>query len=115
MARTRLPNPLARRHLLERELETQHALRLAEAYLAQGRVVEAVPFLAKAGDEERLEALREEAVAEGDAFLLRALAEATGVDPGGERWARLAEQAEASGKHRYAAMARRQIEMGSEN
>ena len=75
MARSKIPGPLERRHLIERELSADRALVLAEAYLEQGRSVEAVEFLAKAEAHERLAELRRDAVAQGDVFLLRALAE----------------------------------------
>ena len=66
----KLPDPLARRHLLERDLPESQALATAEAYLAAGRTVEAVDFLAKAGATEKLREIRAEAVAAGDPFLL---------------------------------------------
>ena len=61
MAATKLPNPLERRHLVERELDSSHACKLADAYLADGRSVEAVEFLSKGGARDRLEALAEQA------------------------------------------------------
>ena len=73
MAKSKIPDPLERRHLLERELPPAQALRLAEAYLAEGRTLEAVDFLRKAEAKDRLAALRAEAVAAGDSFLLRML------------------------------------------
>jgi hypothetical protein len=108
VADTKIPNPLERRHLLERELDAAAALALAEAYLAEGRREEALHFLEKAGATERLEALREEAICEGDAFLLRFIADLTGNEPYPETWERVAEAAEAAGKLQYAATARRQ-------
>ena len=39
MAKSRIPGPLERRHLVERELSPAQALRHAEAYLAAGRSV----------------------------------------------------------------------------
>ena len=110
MADTKIPNPLERRHLLERDLGAAAALALAEAYLAEGRREEALHFLEKAGapGDERLEALAEEAICEGDAFLLRSIADLTGNEPDPETWERAAAAAEAAGKLRYAATARRQ-------
>ena len=48
MARSVVPNPLERRVLLEKQLDPAHALRIAEAYLAQDRAVEALAFLRRA-------------------------------------------------------------------
>ena len=112
MAQTKLPDPLERRHLVERELDASQARELAEAYLAEGRSVEAVDFLSKGGARDELESLAGEAVAAGDAFLLRAIANVSGEAPSEERWRELARAAEAAGKQRYAALARQQAERG---
>jgi hypothetical protein len=114
VARSKIPGPLERRHLIEREIAPAQALKSAEAYLAEGRSLEAVEFLAKAGDEPRLQALRNEAVEAGDLFLLRAVAVAMGEAPDRDEWLRLAAAAVASGKQRYAADARRQAARGGE-
>jgi len=110
MAKQILPSPLERRHLLERALEPARALVIAEAYLATARTLEAVAFLRKAGAQDRLEALVQEAVREGDAFLLREVAQALGREPDAALWRQLAEAAAAAGKDRYVAEARRQAE-----
>jgi hypothetical protein len=109
MARSAIPDPLRRRHLVE-QVQPEAALAVAEAYLAEGREVEAVAFLQRAKAEERLRALRERAVQEGDVFLLREVSVALGEEPGAEAWAATARAAEAQGKLRYAAEARRQSE-----
>ena len=114
MARPKLPDPLSRRHLVERELPAPQALEIAETYLAEGRRVEAIDFLRKAGAGERLAALRAEAIGDGDAFLLRRIAESMAVAPTREEWSALAEAAERAGKERYAAEARRQTERREE-
>lgn len=114
MARAKLPDPLARRHLVERELPAAQSLEIAEAYLADGRRGEAVDFLRKAGAAERLAALRAEAIADGDAFLLRQVAEGMAAPPTREEWHALAQAAERVGKDGYAAEARRQSERGEE-
>jgi hypothetical protein len=112
VSRSKIPGPLERRHLIEREIAPAQALKTAEAYLAEGRSLEAVEFLAKAGDEERLQALRREATETGDLFLMRAVASAMGKPPDRDEWLALAGAAEAAGKQRYAADARRQTERG---
>ncbi len=114
MAKSKVPDPLERRHLVERELPPAQSLRLAEAYLAEGRALEAVDFLRKAGEKDRLSAVRAEAVAAGDSFLLRIVATALGEPPNRESWRQLAEAAEAAGKQCYAADARRQAARGEE-
>ena len=107
MARSLLPDPLARRHLLEEALDPARALVVAEAYLIQERAAEAIAFLAKAGARERLAALREQAIEAGDLFLMRSASLALGEEPSLEQWSRLADAAEAAGKERYAHEARR--------
>ena len=104
----KLPDPLSRRHLLERELPAAQALATAEAYLEEGRSVEAVDFFAKAGAAERLVELRSQAVEAGDPFLLRAVARASREAPTHAEWVALAAAAETAGKDVYAADARRQ-------
>ncbi len=114
MARSSLPGPLERRHLLERELDPAQSLRYAQLYLDHGQTVDAIALLAKASATDRLEALMEEAIEAGDAFLLQLASAALGADPGSERWGRLAAAAEGSGKVRYAEMARRRAERGGD-
>lgn len=114
MAKGGIPNPLNRRHLVERELPAAQALGIAGAYLAEGRTCEAVDFLRLAGAEERLAELRSEAVKSGDVFLLRAVAGAMQVPPERGEWRRLAEAAGAAGKQRYAEEAQRQADRGEE-
>jgi hypothetical protein len=114
MAKSKIPDPLERRHLIEREQPPAQSLRLAEAYLAEGRTLEAVDFLRKAGEREKLAAIRAEAVAAGDAFLLRIAAAALAEPVDRESWRQAAEAAEAAGQQRYAADARRQAARGED-
>lgn len=114
MANLKLPNPLERRHLLERELEPSRALRYADLYLEGERPVEAVEFLAKAGADDRLEQLADQAVETGDAFLLRRVYAVRDLEPGPERWKKLAENADAAGLSSYAETARRAAEVGGD-
>jgi hypothetical protein len=108
-ARPAIPDPLERRHLLERELDAATARGIAEAYLAEERGWDAIAFLQKAGARDLLEQLRDQAVRAGDAFLLREAARALGEDPGAEQWRALGEAARAAGKERYTALASRQV------
>ena len=112
MAKNAIPGPLERRHLIEKDQPEAATLRIAEAYLEAGRAVEAVDFLAKAGAEDRLGALRAQAVQEGDAFLLRSAADAQGRAPSRDEWTELARAAAAAGKDSYAAEAQRQADRG---
>lgn len=115
LAGSRIPNPLERRHLIEKDLEAARCLALAEAYVEAGRVSDAVVFFAKAEANERLVGLAEQAVSEGDAFLLGELARASSeVEAGPDRWRALADVAEAKGKLRYAEMARRHARSGED-
>ena len=104
----KIPGPLERRHLLERDLSSEQACGYAEAYLAEDRVEEAVAFFAKAGASERLDALAEAAVAEGDVFLYREVNRARGVEPPPEDWERVEQAAREAGRELYAEAARRQ-------
>ena len=114
MASEKIPGPLERRHLIERELPDEKAIGLADAYLAEGRGAEAVIFLEKAGARDRLEALADRAVSEGDAFLFRAVGQALGEEPPSDQWLALAEAAEAAGKLRHAESARRWATRGED-
>ncbi len=114
MARSKIPGPLERRHLVERNVGEARALQIAEAYLAEGRSVEAVDFLGIGDAADRLRELRRQAVESGDAFLLRAAAAATGEEPAAEEWRDLADAAAAAGKESYAVEARRQAERGED-
>lgn len=108
MASNKIPDPMTKRHLLEKPMDATQAIALAEAYLEQDREVDALDFLAKAGATDELESLAERAIAAGDAFLFKSILEIQGVEePPSERWDRLAAVAEAAGKTLYASLARR--------
>ena len=63
MAKAKIPDPLTRRHLVEKELPPDQARAIAEAYLADDRCLEAIDFLKLAGASEALAALRARAIA----------------------------------------------------
>jgi hypothetical protein len=105
MAKKKLPDPLRRRHLVEGEMDPARALQIGEAYLEEGRAIEAVAFLGKAEAREQLAELGEQAVREGDAFLLREISVALEEEFDAASWQALAEAARAVGKDRYAAEA----------
>lgn len=108
--KAKIPGPLDRRHMIERALGGDAARALAEAYVAEGRIWDAVGFLVKADARDRLAELREEATQAGDAFLVRELSRALGEEPTSERWSAVAEAARAAGKERFAAQAQRLAE-----
>ena len=111
MARAaQIPDPLARRHELEKALEPTQARALGEAYLAERRELEAVAFFKKAGASDALEKLCAAAIERGDAFLLREACMALGREPERDAWERLARSADMQGRERYANEARRQVE-----
>ncbi|MBW2426052.1 MAG: hypothetical protein JRG86_17535 [Deltaproteobacteria bacterium] len=107
MAPTKLPDPLSRRYLLEREVDPTKALAYAEAYLEAGRELEAIEFLARAGATERLEELQAAAVERGDVFLMKAVSGAIGREPSAEIWRELREAAARAGRERDAETAAR--------
>ena len=110
MAKSKMPRPIERRDLVERELKADQALGYAEAYLAAGRDCDAIAFLVKADAQDKLEEIQRRSIENGDAFLFRAVASATGVAPEREQWRELARAAAAAGKKRYAAEAQRQAD-----
>lgn len=107
MARPKIPDPLNRRLLVEGSLDPGRARAIAEAYLGEGRAVEAIAFLTKADDRDALARIRDEAVASGDVFLLREAAAALGEDIDASQWRETAEHAASLGKEQYASEARR--------
>ena len=112
MARTgELPDPLKRRHLLEDKLDPAKALAIADLYLEEGRTNEALAFLVKAEARDRLEEMRDRAVADGDPFLLRQTCEALREEPGAERWRATAQAARAAGREAQANDAERQAHL----
>ena len=113
MAKIGIPNPLKRRHLIEQDMTASEALDLAEAYLEADRMPEALVFLIKAVARDCMMILVEEAIVDGDAFLLKQLSDALEEDPGAAAWERAAEAASAAGKDRYAEMARRHARSGA--
>jgi hypothetical protein len=112
VSKSKLPGPIERRHLIERDLSAAQALRHAEDYIAEGLDMDAIAFLIKAEATEQLDALRGRAIEAGDAFLLRAVASETDDPPRPEEWKALAEGATRAGKERYAAEALRQAKRG---
>lgn len=112
MAKSGIPGALERRHLIEKELAPAQAQRIADAYVADERHLEAVDFLRKLEGSAALQGMRARAVEEGDAFLLRGVATAMGERPAREEWQACATSATALGKYRYAEEARRQVERG---
>jgi hypothetical protein len=107
VAKTQIPDPMQRRHQIEKEMDAGSSLAIAEGYMAEGRASEAIVFFVKAEAEDRLSQISEDAVNEGDAFLLKQIADASGREPGAEVWLRLSEAAVRAGKELYAEMARR--------
>jgi hypothetical protein len=107
MARSKLPDPLAKRHLLEAELEPGKAKALADGYLALSREIEAIDFLKQAKATDALESLQKAALERGDVFLMRRVAQALGRDPSREQWQILATAAVAAGRERDAETASR--------
>jgi hypothetical protein len=105
-----IPDPLARRHELEKPLEPAKSRAIGEAYLAEKREIDALAFFKKAGASDALEKLCAAAIERGDAFLLREACLALGREPEREAWERLERAAEMQGREKYAAEAKRQVE-----
>lgn len=107
MASENIPDPLERRHLIERDLPADKAIAIADAYLADDRLEEAVIFLSKAKAHDRLEGLWGRAVEVGNVFLLRSVADALGREPSSEVWLKLESAAREAGLECYADTAKR--------
>lgn len=108
MAKSKIPSPLERRHLIERDLPAAQSLAIAEAYVQEDRAAEAAVFFGKAGAGDRLKELADSAVESGDVFLMTEVARASGEDPDPATWESLAEAARQQGKELYAQAAVRQ-------
>jgi hypothetical protein len=107
MTQSKIPDPLERRHLIEKDLPAEQSLAIAEAYLADERRTEAVVFLGKAGAEQQLQELAEVAVEAGDVFLLTEVSRARGREPEPATWERLEASARRVGKDQFAEAAHR--------
>ena len=114
MARSLVPDPLKRRHLLAGDLDAARASAIAEAYQAEERHIESIAFFAKAEDEAGLLKLRDLATSQGDVFLLREVSTALGVAIDEGTWMRTADAAAAAGLAAYAEEARRQGDLLAE-
>ncbi len=112
LARVKLPDPLARRHLLEGRIDAAKARAIGEAYLAAERELEAIDFLARGEANDALESLQATALERGDVFLFRAAAGAAGAAVDAATWTRLAEAAEQAGRERDAETAKRLATVG---
>ena len=102
MAKSKLPNAIERRHLIDRDLKPAQSLRYAEAYLEEGRDQDAIDFLVKAEATDQLEAMRKRAIDSGDVFLFRSVSTAMGVTSERDEWRSLSKAARAAGRERYA-------------
>ena len=58
MAKSKIPDPMSRRHLIEKEMDPGAALAIAEAYLEAERCDEALAFLVKAEASDRIAEMR---------------------------------------------------------
>ena len=114
MAKSKIPNAIERRHLIERDLKPAQALRYAEAYLAEGRDQDAIDFLVKAEASDELAAMRQRAIDSGDAFLYRVVCSAIGAETDRGEWRTLSEAARAAGRERYASEALQMAERGED-
>jgi hypothetical protein len=111
VASVKIPDPIERRHLLERPMDPAQAIRYAEEYIAEDRAIEAVEFFAKAEATDRLEELAETAIVAGDAFLYRQANDAMRREPSIGAWERLANAADSAGLDAYAQTARRAVKV----
>ncbi len=114
MAKSKIPDAIERRHLIDRDLKPAQALRQAEAYLEVGRDQDAIAFLLKAEATDQLEAMRARAIGSGDVFLFRSVSNALGVTSERDEWRAISEAARAAGRDRYADEARGMADRGDD-
>lgn len=107
MSKIKLPDALARRHLLEGNLDAKKARAIADAYLEEDREIEAIDFLARADAPDVLARLQKAALDRGDVFLMKAASAALGDEPASQTWRDLASAATAKGRLRDAEAAAR--------
>lgn len=112
MAKVKLPDPLARRHLLEGKIDPAKARAIGEAYVAADREMEAIDFLARGDANDVLESIQGTALERGDVFLFRAAVGAADTAVDAATWTRLAEAAERAGRERDAETAKRLATVG---
>ena len=91
-----------RKVLYESEVSSDRLQALAEQFVQAGQLSDAVECYRKAGAVEQLEALVDEAVAQGDTFLCEQIASAIGRTLAEEQWAGVGKQAMEKGKYGYA-------------
>lgn len=118
MAKGKLPDALARRHLLEGGLDASKALAIAEGYLEAEREIEAIDFLRAADPaaneraRELLAGLRDGALERGDVFLMRLVTAAMDEEPSSETWKAMARAATEAGRAHDAETAERLASVG---
>jgi len=91
-----------RKILYDSEISSDRLRALAELFAEAGHLSDAVEVYKKAGGSEHLEALLDEAVKEGDAFLCEQISSALGRSLAEEQWAEVGRQAMEKGKFSYA-------------
>lgn len=98
-----LPGYLNKRKVLyESEAPPDQLQTMAEQFVEAGHLSDAVEFYSKAGANERIEALLDEAIARGDTFLCEQISSATDRTLTEDQWAGVGKQAMDSGKYGYA-------------
>jgi hypothetical protein len=115
LAKIPIPLPLERRHLIEKDIPAAQAVAIAQAYLDDDRVSEAIAFLVKGEATDELDALAKQFADAGDAFLVKQLLDASGRELDSTGWLAVAASAEAAGKEFYAEMARRHARSADES
>jgi len=103
--KTKLPNPIRKRDLLFSDAgDSVNLLAHAEGFLETGNTHDAIAFFARAGQTDRLEALKNDAVKQADFPTLYSIAE-TGIEISADDWRSAGEAGVKNGKVRYAAEA----------
>ena len=94
-----IPDALGRRHVLyEQDVPAQQKVAAAEAYLAEGRLEEALEFYGHADDRAALEKMKAAALESGNAYLLGRVFDFENDLVGPADWEALAARAESLGR-----------------
>ena len=111
MAKAKLPDVLKKRELLaDHGLSEAEMAAIGEGFLEQGGYCDAIEFFQKAGAEDRLMAVLDLMVEQGDYFLAEKIERFLGEPLGDEVWRGLMKNAENLGKNNFASLARARIE-----
>lgn len=103
MGKAELPHYKKKQQMLHaKDARPEDLRRQGEEFLQAGWISDAIDFFKKAGDQNGLEKVRDIAISEGDAFLLRRTLKALDTTASEAQWKELADRALDLGKLQFA-------------